>query len=79
MGEGSNYQVLDGRACAEAVKQRIAQEALAVKAARGHAPHLAAVLVGDDGASRTYVEAKVKACTSIRTGTQAMQASHWGR
>jgi methylenetetrahydrofolate dehydrogenase (NADP+)/methenyltetrahydrofolate cyclohydrolase len=65
MGEGNSYQVLDGRACAEAVKQRIAQEAAAVKAKRGHAPHLAAVLVGDDGASRTYVEAKVKACEAV--------------
>lgn len=36
-----------------------------MKAARGWVPHLAAVLVGDDGASRTYVEAKVKACGNV--------------
>ena len=65
MREVSTYQLLDGKACSEALKARIAGEAAAVKARRGHAPHLAAVLVGDDGASRTYVEAKVKACESV--------------
>jgi len=65
MSEVSTYQLLDGKACSEALKARIAAEAAAVKARRGHAPHLAAVLVGDDGASRTYVEAKVKACESV--------------
>lgn len=34
-------------------------------ARRGRPPHLAAVLVGEDGASRTYVEAKVKACAAV--------------
>lgn len=65
MSEVSTYQLLDGKACAEALKARIAHEAAAVKVRRGHAPHLAAVLVGDDGASRTYVEAKVKACEAV--------------
>ncbi|MBK9176003.1 MAG: bifunctional methylenetetrahydrofolate dehydrogenase/methenyltetrahydrofolate cyclohydrolase FolD [Flavobacteriales bacterium] len=61
----ATYQLLDGRRCSEALKTRIAHEAAEVKAARGRAPHLAAVLVGDDGASRTYVEAKVKACEAV--------------
>ncbi|MBK6342388.1 MAG: bifunctional methylenetetrahydrofolate dehydrogenase/methenyltetrahydrofolate cyclohydrolase FolD [Flavobacteriales bacterium] len=61
----ATYQLLDGRACSDALKQRIAQEAAEVLAKRGRAPHLAAVLVGDDGASRTYVEAKVKACEAV--------------
>ena len=61
----ATYQLLDGRACSDALKQRIAQEATEVLAKRGRAPHLAAVLVGDDGASRTYVEAKVKACEAV--------------
>lgn len=56
---------LDGKRCSEALKESIAREAAAVTAARGHAPHLAAVLVGDDGASRTYVEAKVRACEAV--------------
>ncbi len=61
----ATYQLLDGRACSDALKQRIAVEAAEVLAKRGRAPHLAAVLVGDDGASRTYVEAKVKACEAV--------------
>lgn len=61
----ATYQLLDGRRCSDALKGEIAKGAEAVKAARGYAPHLAAVLVGDDGASRTYVEAKVKACEAV--------------
>ncbi len=61
----ATYQLLDGRRCSEALKERIARDAAEVKARRGWAPHLAAVLVGDDGASRTYVEAKVKACEAV--------------
>ncbi|MGV3636291.1 MAG: bifunctional 5,10-methylenetetrahydrofolate dehydrogenase/5,10-methenyltetrahydrofolate cyclohydrolase [Flavobacteriales bacterium] len=56
---------LDGRRCGDALKADIATQAAAVKARRGRAPHLAAVLVGNDGASRTYVEAKVKACGAV--------------
>ena len=59
------YQLLDGKRCGDALRARIAQEATDVKAARGRAPHLAAVLVGEDGASKTYVESKVKACESV--------------
>ncbi|MBK9148720.1 MAG: bifunctional methylenetetrahydrofolate dehydrogenase/methenyltetrahydrofolate cyclohydrolase FolD [Flavobacteriales bacterium] len=65
MSEVATYQLLDGRACSDALKQRIALESAEVLAKRGRAPHLAAVLVGDDGASRTYVEAKVKACEAV--------------
>ncbi|HEY0979150.1 MAG TPA: tetrahydrofolate dehydrogenase/cyclohydrolase catalytic domain-containing protein [Flavobacteriales bacterium] len=59
------YRLLDGKRCSDALKDTIAKSAEAVKMARGRAPHLAAVLVGEDGASRTYVEAKVKACGSV--------------
>ncbi|MCC6400543.1 MAG: bifunctional methylenetetrahydrofolate dehydrogenase/methenyltetrahydrofolate cyclohydrolase FolD [Flavobacteriales bacterium] len=59
------HQLLDGRRCSEALRARIAEEAAAVKARRGRSPHLAAVLVGHDGASRTYVESKVKACEEV--------------
>lgn len=62
MAEVSTYQLLDGKSASKAIRGRIAQEAAEVKAQRGRAPHLAAVLVGSDGASRTYVDAKVKAC-----------------
>ncbi|MBL7946679.1 MAG: bifunctional 5,10-methylenetetrahydrofolate dehydrogenase/5,10-methenyltetrahydrofolate cyclohydrolase [Flavobacteriales bacterium] len=58
-------RLLDGKRCGDALKTEIATQAAAVKAVRGRAPHLAAVLVGNDGASKTYVEAKVKACGSV--------------
>ncbi|MCC6938527.1 MAG: bifunctional methylenetetrahydrofolate dehydrogenase/methenyltetrahydrofolate cyclohydrolase FolD [Flavobacteriales bacterium] len=61
----TTYQLLDGKRCSEALKIEIAKSAAKVKATRGRAPHLAAILVGDDGASRTYVEAKVKACEEV--------------
>jgi methylenetetrahydrofolate dehydrogenase (NADP+) / methenyltetrahydrofolate cyclohydrolase len=65
MTEVATYQLLDGKRCSEALKAQIAKGAADVKEARGRAPHLAAVLVGNDGASKTYVEAKVKACESV--------------
>ena len=65
MADVATYGLLDGKHCSEAVRADIASKAAAVTAQRGRAPHLAAVLVGDDGASRTYVESKVKACASV--------------
>ncbi len=65
MSEVATYQLLDGKLASNAIREVIAKEAVKVKQKRGHAPHLAAVLVGDDGASKTYVEAKVKACGSV--------------
>ena len=55
-------QLIDGKAIADQVKQEIAQEVEQIKAAGGKIPHLAAVLVGHDGGSETYVAHKVKAC-----------------
>jgi methylenetetrahydrofolate dehydrogenase (NADP+) / methenyltetrahydrofolate cyclohydrolase len=57
--------LLDGKRCAAALRARIAQAALGVKERRGTPPHLAAVLVGNDRASNTYVNAKVKACGNV--------------
>lgn len=57
--------ILDGKKTSEAIKQEIAEEVKALKAAGKKAPHLAAVLVGDDGASLTYVGSKVKACEQV--------------
>ncbi|MCB0767342.1 MAG: bifunctional 5,10-methylene-tetrahydrofolate dehydrogenase/5,10-methylene-tetrahydrofolate cyclohydrolase [Flavobacteriales bacterium] len=57
--------ILDGKRCGDALKAEIAKGAVEVLMRRGRSPHLAAVLVGDDGASRTYVEAKVRACGSV--------------
>ena len=54
--------IIDGKAIAEQIKQEIAAE-VAARIARGEKqPHLAAILVGHDGGSETYVANKVKAC-----------------
>ena len=55
-------QLIDGKAISEQIKQEIAAE-VAERVARGEKrPHLAAILVGHDGGSETYVANKVKAC-----------------
>lgn len=54
--------IIDGKATATAIKQEIAREVAARVAAGKKRPHLAAVLVGHDGGSETYVAHKVKAC-----------------
>ena len=54
--------LIDGKAISEQIKQEIAAE-VAERVARGEKrPHLAAILVGHDGGSETYVANKVKAC-----------------
>ena len=55
-------QLIDGKAISEQVKQEIAAEVAEIVAKGGKRPHLAAILVGHDGGSETYVAAKVKAC-----------------
>lgn len=55
-------QLIDGKATAAAIKQEIAEEVKQMVANGIKAPHLAAILVGHDGGSETYVAAKVKAC-----------------
>ena len=55
-------QLLDGKATAAKIKEEIAQEVEQIVAAGGKRPHLAAVLVGHDGGSETYVKNKVLAC-----------------
>lgn len=54
--------LIDGKAISEQVKQEIATEVAEIVARGGKRPHLAAILVGHDGGSETYVAAKVKAC-----------------
>lgn len=55
-------QLIDGKAVAEQIKKEIAQEVTDIVANGGKRPHLAAILVGHDGGSETYVASKVKAC-----------------
>ena len=58
-------QLIDGKATAQAIKEEIAQDVANIKAAGGKTPHLAAILVGNDGASQTYVNSKVKSCEQV--------------
>ncbi len=55
-------QLIDGKATATAIKAEIAEEVKNLIAAGSKQPHLAAVLVGHDGGSETYVKNKVIAC-----------------
>lgn len=58
----NEYRLLDGKGLAERIKTEIA-EAVQHHVQSGHRPpHLAAVLIGEDGASRTYVDHKVRSC-----------------
>lgn len=61
----STPTILDGKETSKKIKEEIAEKVIQLTAAGKRAPHLAAVLVGNDGASRTYVNAKVKACQAI--------------
>lgn len=58
-------EILDGKATSAKIKEELAQEVTALKASGGKMPHLAAILVGNNGASETYVGAKVKACEKV--------------
>lgn len=55
-------QLIDGKKVAADIKQHIAEEVKDIIAHGGKRPHLAAILVGHDGGSETYVANKVKAC-----------------
>lgn len=56
---------LDGKAVSAHFKRQIAEEVAEITASGKRAPHLAAILVGDDGGSRTYIEAKDRACKEV--------------
>ena len=58
-------QLLDGTACSQQIRQEIASQVSELKAAGKRAPHLAAVLVGSDGASQNYVAMKIRDCEEI--------------
>lgn len=55
-------ELIDGKKVAGEIKREIAAEVEKIVAAGGRRPHLAAILVGHDGGSETYVANKVKAC-----------------
>ena len=58
-------QLLDGKSCSQQIRQEIAQEVDAIKASGRRVPHLAAILVGSDGASENYVALKVRDCAEV--------------
>ncbi|PWI31207.1 bifunctional 5,10-methylene-tetrahydrofolate dehydrogenase/5,10-methylene-tetrahydrofolate cyclohydrolase [Flavobacteriaceae bacterium LYZ1037] len=57
--------ILDGRKVSNDIKNEIAEEVKKMKALGEKVPHLAAIIVGNDGASLTYVASKVKACERV--------------
>ena len=57
--------LIDGKKTAQDIKNEIAARVSEIKQEGGKQPHLAAILVGEDGASQTYVGAKVKACEEV--------------
>lgn len=65
MTETTTYTLIDGRKISADIKKEIAEKVVARKLAGKKIPHLAIILVGDDGASQTYVDHKVKACKEV--------------
>jgi len=59
------YTLIDGKKVASEIKKEIAEEVLKISKAGGKIPHLAAILVGDDPSSQTYVTNKVKDCEEV--------------
>ena len=57
--------ILDGKATSQTIREEIAETVKQRKAAGKRVPHLAAILVGKNGASMTYVNAKVKDCADV--------------
>lgn len=58
-------QILDGKKAAQSIKDSLKLEAAQLSAQGKKVPHLVAILVGNNGASETYVSAKVKACAEV--------------
>jgi methylenetetrahydrofolate dehydrogenase (NADP+)/methenyltetrahydrofolate cyclohydrolase len=67
--DATTYRLIDGKQTAENIKQEIAAEVARLKQAGQKVPHLAAVLVGHDGGSETYVRNKVLACEAAGFGS----------
>jgi methylenetetrahydrofolate dehydrogenase (NADP+)/methenyltetrahydrofolate cyclohydrolase len=59
------YNLIEGKKISEQIKDEIADEVKKIVSKGGKTPHLAAILVGTDGASETYVASKVKSCEQV--------------
>ena len=57
--------IIDGKKISNDIKAEIVQEILKIQKNGGKIPHLAAIIVGDDGASQTYVSSKEKSCKEV--------------
>lgn len=66
-------QIIDGKATAAAIRAEIASSVAQIVDAGGRAPHLAAILVGHDGGSESYVASKVKACKECGFGSSLLR------
>lgn len=60
-----NMKIIDGKKISNLIKEEIKKEVDSILARGGKAPHLAAVIVGEDGASLTYVGSKVRSCKQV--------------
>lgn len=60
-----SYSLLDGKAISAEIRRGIAASVEQMKAEGKRAPHLCAVLIGNDGASETYVASKIKNCKEV--------------
>lgn len=58
-------QLLDGKSCSQQIRQEIAEQVDQIKSSGGRAPHLVAVLIGNDGASQNYVAMKTRDCDEV--------------
>jgi methylenetetrahydrofolate dehydrogenase (NADP+)/methenyltetrahydrofolate cyclohydrolase len=65
MTETQTYTLIDGRKISTDIKAEISSKVAERKSQGKKIPHLAIILVGDDGASQTYVDHKVKACKEV--------------
>src|SRR6187200_613759 len=62
-------KILDGKVVSQAVKDELKAKTVLLKQEGAKIPHLAAVLIGNNGASETYVASKVKSCEEIGFGS----------
>ena len=58
-------EIIDGKKVSAEIREELAAEINSIKQANGKIPHLAIILVGNDGASETYVSHKIKACEKV--------------
>jgi methylenetetrahydrofolate dehydrogenase (NADP+)/methenyltetrahydrofolate cyclohydrolase len=69
------YRIIDGKKVASEIKKEIAEEVIKLKASGKKIPHLAAILVGDNGSSQTYVANKVKDCDEVGFKSKVIRLS----